>query len=132
MEFNLLSANPTEWSNTLKQFFGRSRRIVWVCLTIIWGWRLKGYEPFSKWHKCTWLGVILLNITFLYVSGKTLEIMVFNWFMLIYGNPINFQVFDNCIDCEPLVLRWSFLKLVKIFQGLFIDLVCFLKVINFT
>ena len=28
--FNLLNANPTKWSNTLKQVF----------LTILWGWRL--------------------------------------------------------------------------------------------
>ena len=27
-KFNLLSANPRKWSNTLKQFFGKSRRIV--------------------------------------------------------------------------------------------------------
>ena len=33
-----LSTNPTKWSNTLKQFVGNSnsRRIVWVCLTILW------------------------------------------------------------------------------------------------
>ena len=37
--FNPLSANPTKWSNTLKQFLSNSRR-VW--LTILWGWRLKG------------------------------------------------------------------------------------------
>ena len=30
-----LSDNPTKWSNTVKQF-------VWVCLTILWDWRLKG------------------------------------------------------------------------------------------
>ena len=30
---NLLTANPTKWSN--------GRRIVWVCLTILWGWCLK-------------------------------------------------------------------------------------------
>ena len=29
---NLLSANPTKWSNTLK----------WMCLTILWNWHLKG------------------------------------------------------------------------------------------
>ena len=39
----LLSANPTKWSNTLKQFIGNSRRIDWVCLTISWGWHLNGY-----------------------------------------------------------------------------------------
>ena len=40
--FNTLSAKPTKWSNTLKQFVGRIRRMVWVCLTILWDWRLKG------------------------------------------------------------------------------------------
>ena len=39
---NPLSANSTKWSNTLKQFVGNSRQIVRVCLTILWGWRLKG------------------------------------------------------------------------------------------
>ena len=38
---NPLSANPTKWSNALKQFVDKSRRIVWVCLTILSGWRLK-------------------------------------------------------------------------------------------
>ena len=33
-----LSANPTKWSNTLKQFFGYCRRIIWLCLTVLWGW----------------------------------------------------------------------------------------------
>ena len=32
---NPLSVNPTKWSNTLKQFAGKSQRIVWVCLTIL-------------------------------------------------------------------------------------------------
>ena len=36
-----LNANPTKWLNTLKQFVGNSRRIVWVWLTILWGWRWK-------------------------------------------------------------------------------------------
>ena len=40
--FDPLSANLTEWSNTLKQFVGCCRGIVWVCLTILWCWRLKG------------------------------------------------------------------------------------------
>ena len=33
---NPLTANPTKWSNTLKQFFSNSRRIFWSCLTILW------------------------------------------------------------------------------------------------
>ena len=39
-----LSANPFKWSNTIKGFVGNSWRIVWVCLTILWVWRLKGFE----------------------------------------------------------------------------------------
>ena len=37
---NPLSTNPTKWSNTLKQFVRKSRRIVWVCLAIFSGWHL--------------------------------------------------------------------------------------------
>ena len=39
--YNPISASPTKWSNTLKQFVDNSRRIVLVCLTILWDWRLK-------------------------------------------------------------------------------------------
>ena len=31
---NLLNANPTKWSNTLKQFAGKSQRIASVCFPI--------------------------------------------------------------------------------------------------
>ena len=41
-KFNPLSANLTKWSDTFKQFVSNSRRIVWVCLTILWGCRVKG------------------------------------------------------------------------------------------
>ena len=41
IHFNLLSANLTKWSNTLKQFVRCCRWIVCVCLTILWAWRLK-------------------------------------------------------------------------------------------
>ena len=41
-DVNPLSANPTKWSNTLKQFVGKTWRIVWVCSTILWCWHLKG------------------------------------------------------------------------------------------
>ena len=34
---NLLSANPTKWSNTLKKLVSCCRRIVCVCLNILWG-----------------------------------------------------------------------------------------------
>ena len=41
LDINTLSTNPTKWSNTLKQFVSCCRWIVWVSLTILWGWRLK-------------------------------------------------------------------------------------------
>ena len=44
VHFNPFSANPSKWSNTLKQFVGFCRRIVWVCLTTLWGWRLNGWS----------------------------------------------------------------------------------------
>ena len=37
---NPLSATPTKWSKTVKQFVGNYQQIVWVCLTIWSGWRL--------------------------------------------------------------------------------------------
>ena len=42
MIFNPFSANPTKWSNKLN-LSENCRRIVWVCLTILWNWSLKGY-----------------------------------------------------------------------------------------
>ena len=39
---NPLGVNLKKCSNTFKQFVCHSRRIVWVCLFILWGWRLKG------------------------------------------------------------------------------------------
>ena len=32
---NPLDTKPTKWSNTLKQFVGFCRRIVWVCLATL-------------------------------------------------------------------------------------------------
>ena len=37
VNFHPLSANPQKWSCTLKEFVGFCRRIVWVCLTILFG-----------------------------------------------------------------------------------------------
>ena len=42
--FNHLSANHSKWSDTLKQFVGCCRQIVSVCVTILWGWCLKGFN----------------------------------------------------------------------------------------
>ena len=43
-KLNLLSTNLKDWSDTLKQLVRFCRRIVWVCWSILWGWRLKVYR----------------------------------------------------------------------------------------
>ena len=57
---NPFRANRTNWSNILKQFVGCCRRIVWLCLTILWIWCWKGY-----------LSVILLNM----ILGSWIEFL---------------------------------------------------------
>ena len=41
-EFNPLSANPTKWPNTLKQFVGKLPTNCWVCMAILLILRFKG------------------------------------------------------------------------------------------
>ena len=43
LRVNNLSSKTTKWAKTLKHFLGYCRRIVWVCLTILWDWCLKGW-----------------------------------------------------------------------------------------
>ena len=56
-----LRAKPTKWSNTLEQFVGFCRRIIYVCLTILYGWHLKGLFPrvvvlknLKQFHQKAW------------------------------------------------------------------------------
>ena len=39
-----LSANPTKWSNTLKEFIGNLPMTCLSVFNIWWGWRLKGWS----------------------------------------------------------------------------------------
>ena len=50
---NPLSTNPKKPSNTLKQFVGSCWRIVWVCLTILWGGagRVNFFCLYQQLHK---------------------------------------------------------------------------------
>ena len=58
--FISLCANFTKWSNTLKLHSANCQRFVWVCLTILWNWHLKGYCKFhlgfaiALKHQLTW------------------------------------------------------------------------------
>ena len=60
---NPLSANPTKWSNTLKQFVGRSRRILWVCFDYFVGLALKGLTH----------SVLEYVLSFLWINYRTEE-----------------------------------------------------------
>ena len=48
--FNPLSANPTKWSNTLKQFVGKLLTNCLSVLNLLWGWSFKGW----RYHKVIW------------------------------------------------------------------------------
>ena len=48
----LRSANPTKWSNTLKQFVGYCQWIVWVCLTIFGSCCLKRQDSVKHQWCC--------------------------------------------------------------------------------
>ena len=40
-----LKRQPPNIVRHTQQFVGKWRQIVWVCLTILWGWHLKGCYP---------------------------------------------------------------------------------------
>ena len=52
---NTISANPTKSSNTLKKFVGNSQRIVWMCLTILWGWLPQRSQFFRAAWQSIWI-----------------------------------------------------------------------------
>ena len=47
-DLNPWSIKPTKWLNTLKRLVDCCQRIVWVGLTIFWGWHLKGEYIFNQ------------------------------------------------------------------------------------
>ena len=98
--FDPLSANPTKWSITLKQFFGNSRQIVWVCLTILLGWRLKGWGEgvinyFLKLH-------LLMFLLIVFTDARCV-------FFLNLGNKHEMESFDKPCLRSHLVLKKKYL-----------------------
>ena len=59
---NPFSVNTRKWLNTFKQFVDISRRIFWVCLTILWCWHLKGLrelkKPIRNGRRCLWTATL--------------------------------------------------------------------------
>ena len=47
-DINPLTTNITKWPNTRKQFVSCCQQIVWLCLTILWDWRVKCKGPKLK------------------------------------------------------------------------------------
>ena len=73
---NPLNAHPTIWSSTLKQFVDNSRRIIWVCLTTLWGWCLKRELTLTNvFHICplalVWSAVNLMKLSWMNVVPAT-------------------------------------------------------------
>ena len=73
-----LNANPTKWSNTLKQFVGCCGRIVWVCLTILRGWRLKGKYSCTQVYYFVSLQNSMENCSYTLKFRKT-RIQIWKW-----------------------------------------------------
>ena len=105
--FNPLSANPTKWSNTLKQFVGNRRLIIWVCYTILKGWYIKG----------------------LMVSSQKMKFSIKDFFskcdqihgkLRIWLHLLNKSLMENFIFCAVLVpkelsILWEEIFILRIF-----------------
>ena len=82
IKLNLSSANTTKWPNTLKQFVGNSRRIVWVCLIIFWGLALKGL----KYPRSNKMIIFAMHSNKIYLSSTPLKrelLHFYYWWHLI-------------------------------------------------
>ena len=69
VSINPLSTSPIKWSNTLKQFIGLCQWIIWVCLTILWSWRLKGRKLLTR------LLIWIMNVWTPYYTQKLIPIL---------------------------------------------------------
>ena len=100
-----LSANPTKWSNTLKQFAGNFPTN-WECLTILWGWSLNGYiamRPHKSLHliitKPPFLQIMQYRISNLFPSWQIKrEIFDISLVYLIYTNYNTNQIQNRCFE----------------------------------
>ena len=97
MILNAINTNTTKWTNTLKKLAGNSRQIVWVCLTVLWGWRVQGL----MWNTS---GNVFL--------GHLGEQVFHQWGSpLIPRYPLNFRGSCYNIQSSPMQhLRWSSLR----------------------
>ena len=65
LSINPLSANPQNGQTQSNNSSRICRRIVWVCLTILWSWRLKGSIPGPKiLHQSYFLRAALNSIIY--------------------------------------------------------------------
>ena len=92
MNFSSLSLNHTKWSNIHKQFACCCQQNVWVCFTILWGWRLKGSNvmkfiklkyifTFAFYNYLAWNNVAqILKYTWVWIGVWTWRIGIANCF----------------------------------------------------
>ena len=93
---NSLSANPIKWSNTLKQFVNCFRGIIWVCLTFLWCWRLKGSL------------IMMLFCLVLFIKPNWNKLIMIIIFFFLYNNNRN-----KSRKCRVVVQRGLFLCLLE-------------------
>ena len=120
--FNPLSAKSTKWPNTLKQFVSYCRRIVWMCLTILWLWHLKvlmsqknvfskvasskpvvlpqNRAPPNMFHKFAWILNMFLSFEAIIFKDHLLALKVKYFYK--YGNLRKYDTIKIC--------RWYFFK----------------------
>ena len=112
IKLNPLSANPTKWSSTIKQFVGFCRRIIWVCLTILWGWHLKGFREIfiasSLTHFEPMFSFIPVLSRVLQLKGKWKEILVRIWFSDICSVKSSANILIKEKDRSVYLSRQSF------------------------
>ena len=99
-EVKALSLNPTNWSDIPKQFVGCYQRIVWVCLTILWGW-----HSFLDFKNYSWL---LQLLQFFFFPNIILKIL---WRYSIHSvtqNTSGFLLFEllKCWTLEAQKKVW--------------------------
>ena len=113
---NLLSANPTKWSSTLKQFVGFCRRIVWVCLTILWVGTEKVKVLIVSHH---FFHVRKSHEGSLYLLRYDKTVQKGVWDLVYLGAEIHFEnlglnKFKGASKIQSNILKRSFLKRSKL------------------
>ena len=90
---NPLSPNPTKTHSNNSS--GNCQGIVWVCLTILWNWRLKGLIcTYVKFALCALLATYATSNDFIYILilNRYIYIYIINIIYIIYIISISISI----------------------------------------